>query len=114
MECLGAGLGWLDAKPFSSDRRNAAAQSGRGDEVVPGHLHQPVQPPACAWRTQTGRHKLFGHLFSGRYKSLLVGGEGGYLRTVCDYVHLNPVRAKLVRSEAPLRSYGWSSFPAYL
>ena len=38
------------------------------------------------------RHKLFGHLFSGRYKSLLVGGEGGYLRTVCDYVHLNPDR----------------------
>src|SRR5262249_6221493 len=27
------------------------------------------------------RHKLVGHLFSGRYKSLLVGGEGGYLRT---------------------------------
>ena len=40
------------------------------------------------------RHKLFGHLFSGRYKSLVVDGSGdGYLRTVCDYVHLNPVRA---------------------
>ena len=39
------------------------------------------------------RHKLFGHLFSGRYKSLIVGGSGsGYLKTVCDYVHLNPVR----------------------
>src|SRR5688572_30567837 len=34
------------------------------------------------------RHKLFGHLFSGRYKSLLVDGSGnGYLKTVCDYVH---------------------------
>ena len=31
------------------------------------------------------RHKLFGHLFSGRYKSLIVDGSGdGYLRTVCD------------------------------
>jgi len=30
------------------------------------------------------RHKLFGHLFSGRYKALLVDGSGnGYLRTVC-------------------------------
>jgi REP element-mobilizing transposase RayT len=29
------------------------------------------------------RHKLFGHLFSGRYKSLVVDGSGtGYLRTV--------------------------------
>src|SRR5207249_5467323 len=31
------------------------------------------------------RHKLFGHVFSGRYKSLIVDGSGGgYLRTVCD------------------------------
>jgi hypothetical protein len=29
------------------------------------------------------RHKLFGHLFSGRYKSLIVDGSGsGYLKTV--------------------------------
>jgi REP-associated tyrosine transposase len=34
------------------------------------------------------RHKLSGHLFSGRYKSLIVdGSQNGYLRTVCDYVH---------------------------
>src|SRR5580765_2137597 len=40
------------------------------------------------------RHKLFGHVFSGRYKALIVDGSGGgYLKTVCDYVHLNPVRA---------------------
>ena len=50
------------------------------------------------------RHKLFGHLFSGRYKALVVDGSGnGYLRTVCDYVHLNPVRAKLLLPEQPLR-----------
>src|SRR5690348_4304248 len=43
------------------------------------------------------RHKLSGHLFGGRYKSLIVDGSGtGYLKTVCDYVHLNPVRAKLL------------------
>ena len=43
------------------------------------------------------RHKLFGHLFSGRYKLLIVDGSGsGYLKSVGDYVHLNPVRAKLV------------------
>jgi putative transposase len=61
------------------------------------------------------RHKLVGHLFSGRYKSLIVDGSGdGYLRTVCEYVHLNPVRAKLLKPEAPLESYRWSSYPEYL
>ena len=38
------------------------------------------------------RHKYCGHLFAGRYKALIVDGSGtGYLRTVCDYVHLNPM-----------------------
>ena len=61
------------------------------------------------------RHKRVGHLFSGRYKSLIVDGSGsGYLRSVCDYVHLNPVRAKLLPPEQPLREYGWSSFREYL
>jgi len=61
------------------------------------------------------RHKLFGHLFSGRYKALLVDGSGnGYLKTVCDYVHLNPARAKLLKPEQSLRDYRWSSWPEYL
>src|SRR3970040_127791 len=61
------------------------------------------------------RHKLFGHLFSGRYKSLIVDGSGnGYLRTVCDYVHLNPARAKLLTGEQKLRDHAWSSFAEYL
>ena len=61
------------------------------------------------------RHQYFGHLFSGRYKSLLVDGSGnGYLRTVCDYVHLNPVRAKLLKPAHQLCDYPWSSYPAYL
>jgi REP element-mobilizing transposase RayT len=61
------------------------------------------------------RHKLFGHLFSGRYKALIVDRSGnGYLRTVCDYVHLNPVRAKLLTDEQPLRSYPWCSYGHYL
>src|SRR5881628_1161852 len=61
------------------------------------------------------RHQLFGHLFSGRYKSLIVdGSDNGYLRTVCDYVHLNPVRAKLLGPRQALRAYRWSSYPWYL
>src|SRR5213596_2431041 len=63
----------------------------------------------------TRRHKLFGHLFSGRYKALLVDGSGkGYLKTVCDYVHLNPARARLLRAKQALSAYGWSSYPEYL
>ena len=61
------------------------------------------------------KHKLCGHLFSGRYKSLVVDGRGsGYLRTVCDYVHLNPVRAKLLGREDKLRAYRWSSYGEYM
>ncbi|MBU6401248.1 MAG: hypothetical protein KGS61_13105, partial [Verrucomicrobia bacterium] len=61
------------------------------------------------------RHRLSGHVFAGRYKSLIVDhSQNGYLRTVCDYVHLNPVRARLVAPDQPLRSFRWSSFRDYL
>ncbi len=61
------------------------------------------------------RHNRFGHLFGGRYKALMVeGGGAGYLKTVCDYVHLNPARAGLLRPGEKLARYRWSSYPAYL
>jgi len=61
------------------------------------------------------RQKLFGHVFSGRYKALIVEGSGnGYLKTACDYVHLNPVRAHLLNAEDRLLAYPWSSFGWYL
>jgi REP element-mobilizing transposase RayT len=95
--------------------------------LMPNHFHLVVETPeptlvaGMKWflGTYTGRfnrrHKVVGHLFSGRYKSLIVDGSGsGYLRTVCEYVHLNPVRAKILRVEEPLRTYRWSSWPEYL
>ena len=61
------------------------------------------------------RHRLSGHLFGGRYKALVVDGSGnGYLKTVCDYVHLNPARAKLLKVEESLKAFAWSSYPDYL
>jgi REP element-mobilizing transposase RayT len=61
------------------------------------------------------RHKLFGHLFSGRYEALFVDGSGnGYLKTVCDYVHLNLARAKLLTAQQKLSDFRWSSFGEYL
>ena len=61
------------------------------------------------------RHKICGHVFAGRYKALPVdGSRTGYLQTVCDYVHLNPVRAKLISPGQPLESFRWSSYHQYL
>jgi putative transposase len=61
------------------------------------------------------RQKLFGHVFSGRYKALIVDGSGnGYLKTACDYVHLNPARAHLLGQDDRLLAYPWSSFCWYL
>ena len=42
------------------------------------------------------------------------GSGSGYLKSVGDYVHLNPARAKLVVADVPLKSFAWSSWPAYL
>ena len=64
------------------------------------------------------RNKLWGHLFGGRYKSVLVedtphpgsGRRSVYLETLIDYIHLNPVRAGLVDgSQRDILSYPWSS-----
>ncbi len=38
----------------------------------------------------------------------------GYLGTVCDYVRLNPVRARLSLPEVPPKACRWSSYPEYL
>lgn len=60
------------------------------------------------------RHRLWGRLFGDRYKAVLVeGGEEAsfYLETVLDYVHLNPVRARLVKvgEGGSIMDYPWSS-----
>jgi putative transposase len=95
--------------------------------LMSNHYHLVVETPnanlvaGMAWLQSTytirlnHRHKLFGHVFSGRYKSLLIDGSGtGYLKSACDYVHLNPVRAGLLKSEDRLMAYPWSSFGLYL
>lgn len=95
--------------------------------LMSNHFHLVVETPqpdlvsGMKWflGTYTGRfnrrHGLCGHLFSGRYKALFVDGSGnGYLKTVCDYVHLNPARARLLRPEQALAEFKWSSFGEYL
>ena len=41
------------------------------------------------------RHKRYGHLFQNRYKSIFCQ-EDSYLLELVRYIHLNPLRAKLV------------------
>ena len=44
------------------------------------------------------RHHRWGHLFQNRYKSI-VCDEDAYFKELVRYIHLNPLRAKLVKAE---------------
>ena len=64
------------------------------------------------------RHHRLGHVFQGRFKSLLVEADE-YLLPLSRYIHLNPIRVRRlkkanVRSKAwHLKKYPWSSFAGY-
>jgi REP element-mobilizing transposase RayT len=120
----------LDRKSFLQALGAACEKTGwqvHAYCLMGNHFHLVVETPRAnlvegmKWLLGTytmrfnRRHKLSGHLFAGRYKSLLVdGATPGHLRTVCDYVHLNPARAGLLRRRERLQKYRWSSYPSYL
>ncbi len=52
------------------------------------------------------RHSRHGHLFQNRFKSI-VCEEDAYFKELVRYIHLNPLRAKLVASLAELERYPW-------
>jgi REP element-mobilizing transposase RayT len=56
------------------------------------------------------KKKRSGHLFQGRYKAIIVDVDN-YLLELSRYIHLNPVRAKMV--EKP-EEYQYSSYRAYI
>ncbi|MBI1820415.1 MAG: transposase [Nitrospirae bacterium] len=56
------------------------------------------------------QQKRVGHLFQGRYKSILVEKES-YLLELVRYIHLNPVRVGWVKDP---KEYRWSSHLSYL
>ena len=95
--------------------------------LMSNHFHLVVETPhgnlvtGMKWFLGTytirfnARHRLRGHLFAGRYKSLVVDdADHHYLRKVSDYVHLNPARAGLIDEDAALETYPWSSYGDYL
>ena len=53
------------------------------------------------------RHQRHGHLFQNRYKSI-VCEEDRYFVGLIRYIHLNPLRARLVRTLSELERYPWS------
>lgn len=88
--------------------------------IMGNHFHLALETPlgnlvagmhwlqtTFATRFNRMRHE-HGHLFQGRYKSLFVEG-GAALGMVCDYIHLNPMRASIVSAPA-LGTYVHSSY----
>ena len=55
------------------------------------------------------RHFRSGHLFQGRFKSIIVQNDAYLMRLSC-YIHRNPLRAGIVKR---LADYRWSSYKAY-
>src|SRR5207244_2695767 len=64
------------------------------------------------------RHRRVGHLFQGRYKSIVMEGKD-YLLSLSRYIHLNPVRGVRLGMGDPgerrerLRAWRWSSYRGY-
>ncbi len=91
--------------------------------IMSNHYHLAVETPepnlviGMKWLQSTfaTRFNRFrkerGHVFQGRYKSIIVGEDRPLLGLI-DYIHLNPVRAGIC-SVSELKSYALSSFPKY-
>ena len=59
------------------------------------------------------RHRRKGHLFENRYKSILCD-EDNYLLALVRYIHLNPVRAKIIQTMTEMHKYPWSGHRAMI
>jgi putative transposase len=87
--------------------------------LMDNHVHillfsGPLGLPKLMRRVLTGyavwfnrRHQRSGHLFQNRYKSI-VCEEDQYLLELVRYIHLNPIRSRVVKSLEELDRYRWS------
>ena len=95
--------------------------------LMGNHYHLLLETPApnlvagMQWLqgTYTKRfnsaHRVWGHLFSGRYKAIPVDPAPNYFLAAADYIHLNPARVKGYDFNATkLPDFIWSSYPSYL
>lgn len=86
--------------------------------LIPNHFHLVLRtgdtPVATVMRrlltgyavTFNRRHRRYGHLFQNRYKSILCQ-EDTYLAELVRYIHLNPLRARLVSNLGALEEYSF-------
>ena len=93
--------------------------------LLPNHAHLLVRTgsrplPRSMRSLLTGyagafnrRHKRVGHLFQNRYKSIVVEEEP-YLLELVRYLHLNPLRARLLSDLRALDRYPWTGHSALL
>ncbi len=93
--------------------------------LMPNHVHllmkTGLMPMATVMRRLlTGyalqfnrRHQRHGHLFQNRYKSFLCE-EDIYLKELVRYIHLNPLRAKIVADLNALKAYPYSGHSALI
>lgn len=92
--------------------------------VMRNHFHLALETPEPnlsvgmkwlqgTWARRFNRYRgEIGRPFQGRFKSLVIEDGEGY-RRVCDYIHLNPVRARVVEP-MEIASYRWSSLWSYV
>ncbi|RPI76213.1 MAG: hypothetical protein EHM45_13645 [Desulfobacteraceae bacterium] len=98
---------------------------------MPNHFHLLVKTPKanlsefmrhfniCYTGVFNRNHRRVGHLYQGRYKSLLIDADS-YLLEVSRYIHLNPVRTKewsekdVSEKKIALMDYSASSLMGYL
>ncbi len=88
--------------------------------LMDNHYHLLLETPAANLSTAmkhlnslytqrfNKKHHRVGHLFQGRYKALVVEKDT-YLKELCRYVVLNPVRARMVKHP---KDWKWSSYRA--
>ena len=93
--------------------------------LIPNHFHLLLRTGATPLSTvmrrlMTGyavtfniRHRRSGHLFQNRYKSVICE-EDPYLLELIRYIHLNPLRAKLVEDLKALDKYPWTGHSVLL
>jgi len=91
--------------------------------LMPNHFHLLIlrgkRPLAeIMRRLMTGyavgfnvRYRRSGHLFQNRYKAILCE-EDPYLLELTAYIHLNPLRARIVRNLKELKAYPWCGHSA--
>ena len=110
-----------DYKEFYKRAAQAVSETGQkclAWALIPNHFHLLIlrgkRPLSDTMRKlMTGyvgyfnrRYRRAGHLFQDRYKAILCEEES-YLLEVAAYIHLNPMRAKLVERYKDLADYKW-------